>query len=148
MRFAQAVVAFLLLPGTVGFLVPLLLRPPTPIRTFHPIGLVPLTIGAIILLACVRAFYVEGRGTLAPWAPPTRLVTSGLYRFSRNPMYVGVSLILLGWAMAYQARGLLIYALVVIAAFHLRIVWFEEPWLGRTHVAGWPAYRAGVRRWL
>ena len=147
--FVRVVVAFLVLPGTVGFLVPLLLlRPDPPARTFHVVAVAPLTIGTLMLLWCVRDFYVAGKGTLAPWAPPRNLVVVGLYRWSRNPMYVSVTLVLLGWAIAYQSRALLIYALAVLAMFHLRVVLGEEPWLARTHGDEWLRYRARVPRWL
>ena len=101
MMFGRALAAFLILPGTVGFLVPWLFRPDPARRSFHAVGLVPLTIGVFLLLWCVRDFYVAGKGTLAPWDPPRRLVIVGLYRRSRNPMYVAVSLVLIGWALAY-----------------------------------------------
>src|ERR1700687_3675239 len=52
-------------------------------------------------------FRVAGRGTLAPWAPPQRLVTTGPYRFSRNPMYIGVVTILNGWCTLWGSRTLL-----------------------------------------
>ena len=147
--FGRAVVAFLVLPGTIGFLVPFfLLRPDPPGRAFHDTALVPLTVGTFMLLWCVRDFYVAGTGTLAPWSPPRNLVVVGLYRLSRNPMYVAVSLVLLGWAIAYQSRSLLIYAFAVMVAFHLRVVFGEEPWLDRTHGEAWQRYRAQVPRWL
>ncbi|NNU42166.1 methyltransferase family protein [Ramlibacter montanisoli] len=58
------------------------------------------------------------------------LAVVGLYRYSRNPMYVSVALILAGWAISFGSKGLLIYALVIaVAAFHLRVVLGEEPWL-------------------
>ena len=101
-----------------------------------------------MLLWCVRDFYVAGKGTLAPWAPPRHLVVVGLYRWSRNPMYISVSVILLGWAIAYQSRALLIYALALFVMFHLRVVFGEEPWLARTHGDEWLRYRARVPRWL
>lgn len=85
--FVRALVAFLVLPGAVGFLVPLLLRPAPPERTFHVVAAAPLVAGTFMLLWCVRDFYVAGKGTLAPWAPPRNLVVVGLYRWSRNPMY-------------------------------------------------------------
>ena len=147
--FVRAVVAFLVLPGTVAFLVPLfLLRPNPPASTFHILALAPLTIGTFLLLSCVRDFYVAGKGTLAPWAPPRHLVVVGLYRWSRNPMYVSVTLILLGWTVAFQSRALLFYALAVLAIFHLRVVLFEEPWLVRRHGDEWLRYRGRVPRWL
>src|SRR4051812_40676516 len=129
--FAKSVFAFLVLPGTVAFAIPLLLIAPQ--RPFDTgASLLPLTAGVLLLLWCVRGFYVEGRGTLAPWAPPRRLVSTGLYRFSRNPMYVGVLLILVGWATGFHSQSLGVYAGIVAVAFHLRVVLFEEPTLAKS----------------
>jgi protein-S-isoprenylcysteine O-methyltransferase Ste14 len=141
-------VAFVVCPGTVGFLVPLLLRPAPSQRTFQVIAVAPLAVGTFMLLWCVRDFYVAGRGTLAPWAPPRALVVVGLYRWSRNPMYVAVTVVLLGWAIAYRSRELLAYALAVATLFHLRVVFGEEPWLEQTHGDAWANYRSRVPRWL
>jgi protein-S-isoprenylcysteine O-methyltransferase Ste14 len=87
--FARALVAFLALPGVVAVLVPLLLKSDTTVFSTWW-GLVPLGAGSVLLLVCVREFYFAGRGTLAPWAPPTSLVATGPYKWSRNPMYVAV----------------------------------------------------------
>ena len=146
MMFWRALAAFLALPGVVAYLVPWLLRPRG--QPMHPAGVPVLVVGTKLLLWCVRDFYVAGRGTLAPWAPPRRLVTVGLYRASRNPMYLAVLLILAGWALAFRDRTLWGYAVMIAVAFHLRVVLGEEPWLARTHGAAWHAYRARVRRWL
>lgn len=147
--FWRAVLAFLVLPGTVAFLVPLsLLRPAGPGGSFDVLGLIPVSFGTVLLLWCVRDFYVSGKGTLAPWAPPRELVVTGLYRFSRNPMYIAVLLVLYGWALGFRSRSLAIYALVVMLAFHLRVVFGEEPWLARTHGEKWVRYKAKVSRWL
>ena len=69
----------------------------------------------------MRDFYVFGKGTLAPWAPPSRLVVIGLCRYTRNPMYVAVFLMLVSWAWSSDSLGLLAYAAVVAAAFHFRV---------------------------
>jgi protein-S-isoprenylcysteine O-methyltransferase Ste14 len=108
----------------------------------------PLIAGFLLLLWCVRDFYVTGKGTLAPWSPPRNLVTVGLYRFSRNPMYVAVALMLAGWTVSAWSSSLAIYTCFVIVAFHLRVVFGEEPWLARTHGAAWDEYKARVPRWL
>lgn len=100
------------------------------------------------MLWCVRDFYVAGHGTLAPWAPPKRLVTVGLYRVSRNPMYVAVLIVLVGQAIAFDSVMLWVYAVIVAVAFHLRVVRYEEPWLERQHRGEWLAYRARVPRWV
>lgn len=144
--FWRALAAFLILPGTVAFLGPWLLRPPG--APFRAIGLPPLLLGVVLLLWCVRDFYVAGRGTLAPWAPPQRLVIVGLYRVTRNPMYVAVLLILCGWALALDSRGHWMYAVIMAVAFHLRVILYEEPWLARTFGEQWAEYRARVPRWL
>ena len=145
-RFWQELGAFLAFPGVVAFVVPWLLRPAD--ARLHAAGLLPLGLGIVVLLWCVRDFYVAGRGSLAPWAPPEQLVTIGLYRVSRNPMYVGVLLILAGWALAIRTRGLWTYAGAIAIAFHLRVTLGEEPWLARRYGAQWTDYRARVPRWL
>jgi protein-S-isoprenylcysteine O-methyltransferase Ste14 len=112
----------------------------------HPSALAMVSVGSVILLWCVRDFYTAGKGTLAPWAPPQQLVVSGLYRHSRNPMYVGVLAILVGWALMFRSFAHVIYAAAIAAAFYVRVVWFEEPWLQRRHGAEWDAYRRRVPR--
>ena len=148
MLFVRALIAFLALPGMVAFIVPALLVPSIQTRVVHVEALVPFLAGLLVLLWCVRDFYVAGKGTLAPWDPPRRLVTVGLYRFSRNPMYVGVLLILIGWTAAFRTRSLLIYTIAVAILFHLRVIMFEEPWLARTFAQEWPSYKSRVPRWL
>jgi protein-S-isoprenylcysteine O-methyltransferase Ste14 len=120
--FLRAVLAFVALPGTVAFLVPWLLIEPGAFHSpFSAPGLIPLAFGAALLFWCVRNFYAVGKGTLAPWAPPQTLVVTGPYRISRNPMYVGVVLILSGWALGFRSRALAVYALGMMIAFHLRV---------------------------
>src|SRR6516225_9700415 len=99
--FLRALLALLALPGVVAFVLPLLFAQAEPVR--NPWGLLPLVAGAQGLLSCVWAFYTEGKGTLAPWAPPEHLVTTGLYRFTRNPMYLSVLLVLTGWALLFES---------------------------------------------
>jgi len=82
-----------------------------------------------MLLWCVRDFYVSGKGTLAPWAPPERLV-------------------LLGWVISFGSLGLFVYTVIVATAFHLRVVFGEEPWLARTHGGEWERYVSRVSRWF
>lgn len=98
----RALIAFLVLPGVVAFLAPVtwvLLAQPEP---RYSMGFVLIVLGTAMLLWCVRDFYVAGKGTLAPWAPPQHLVVVGLYRYSRNPMYVAVIVILSGWATVFS----------------------------------------------
>lgn len=147
--FARAILAFVALPGVVAFAVPgIWLLASSHTQLVLPLGLVLIPVGSVGLLWCVRDFYVSGKGTLAPWAPPVQLVVVGLYRYTRNPMYISLTLILLGWAMSFGLPGLYIYAIIVAVAFHLRVVFGEEPWLARTHGAKWHEYARRVPRWL
>src|SRR5882757_5021684 len=95
----RAIAAFVALPGIVAFALPIAIGTSAG-RPVQHVGIAAavLGLGTLLLLWCVREFYVAGRGTLAPWAPPERLVIVGLYRFCRNPMYVAVLTILCGWA--------------------------------------------------
>lgn len=144
--FWRALAAFLLLPGIAAFVAPWFIRLPG--TSFNLLALPLLAVGTGLLLWCVRDFYVVGRGTLAPWAPPENLVVVGLYRYSRNPMYLAVLLIIAGWALAFRSSALWIYGGCLALAFHLRLVCAEEPWLARTHAQQWATYKATVPRWL
>ncbi len=147
--FAQALLAFVALPGVVAIIVPVAwLWASSHTRLVQPLGLAPLLVGFFALLWCVRDFYISGKGTLAPWTPPAHLVIVGLYRYTRNPMYAAVTLALLGWALCFGVPGLFVYAVVVAIAFHLRVVLGEEPWLARTYGVQWEHYSSRVPRWF
>ncbi len=91
-----------IVPGVVAVYVPLtlagagveaLLAGWSPSRL---IALVPLTAGAVLYLWCLWEFAARGCGTPAPFDAPRRLVVRGPYRWVRNPMYLGVELVILG----------------------------------------------------
>lgn len=145
----RAIAAFIALPGIVAFAIPVTIGTSAARPVRHvAIAVAVLCLGTVLLLWCVREFYVAGRGTLAPWAPPKHLVSSGPYRLSRNPMYIGVVTILVGWWVLWDSRTLLLYALVVAVAVHVRVLLAEEPWAARDFGAEWEAYRARVPRWF
>ena len=105
-------------------------------------------LGLIPLLESIIRFVRVGRGTLMPNVPTERLVVSGLYRFVRNPMYVGDVAALLGECLLFESRGLLLYTAAVALGFDLFIRHYEEPTLLKRHPLDYPAYRAAVPRWL
>jgi protein-S-isoprenylcysteine O-methyltransferase Ste14 len=145
----RAIMAFVALPGIVAFALPIGIGTSTqrPVRDV-PLAAAIVALGTLLLLWCVREFYVSGRGTLAPWSPPRHLVTTGPYRWSRNPMYIGVITILLGWWLLWHSRALLDYTLVVAGAVYLRVRLVEEHWAARNFGAEWDAYRSRVPRWI
>ena len=139
-----------LVPGTVAVYVPLLMardRSPASGATFV-IGLALLVAGIAIYAWCVWDFATFGRGTPAPIDAPKNLVVRGLYRYTRNPMYVGVLTVILGWATLFGAANLALYALVVGTCFHLFIVLYEERHLRAEFGSQYEAYCSQVSRWL
>jgi protein-S-isoprenylcysteine O-methyltransferase Ste14 len=147
--YLRALIAFLALPGVVAGLVPALLAYLDAGRTGGwSFGFVLLGLGLVLLLWCVRDFFVSGKGTLAPWDPPKHLVVVGLYRFVRNPMYIAVLTLIDGWSLAAGSRWIAWYGVLLAIAFHLRVILHEEPWLRRQFGAEWAAYSASVARWL
>lgn len=97
---------------------------------------------------CIVRFAIDGLGTLSPADPTKRLVTFGLYRFSRNPMYVGVMMILLGEVVFTQSAYLLFYSIGIFVLFNLFIVYREEPRLKKDFGQDYETYRKTVRRWI
>ncbi len=112
------------------------------------LAVVVLAGGLLILLWCVRDFYISGKGTLAPWDPPRHLVVVGLYRFARNPMYIGVLAIVAGWSLLRGSPVLAGYLAALSVAFYVRVRWAEEPWLAKRFGAEWTEYMAAVPRWV
>jgi len=104
--------------------------------------------GAGVLFWCIAAFAVQGKGTLSPADPAKRLVVKGLYRYVRNPMYVGVTTILFGEAFLLKSMLLFGYAILVFILFNLFIRLHEEPYLRRQFGAEYEQYCRKVRRWL
>jgi protein-S-isoprenylcysteine O-methyltransferase Ste14 len=124
--FLRALAAFLILPGMVAFAVPWLIAHYDPWLAYASNGgLVLLLIGVLVLFWCIRDFYVAGKGTLAPWEPPQRLVDVGLYQFSRNPMYIAVLIIIAGWAAYTGSHFVLVYGFAWAIIFHRRVVVYE-----------------------
>ena len=91
------------------------------------VGVAAVAAGLACLLDCFARFALEGRGTPAPVAQTEVLVASGLYRFMRNPMYVSVLIIISGQALLFGQAWLFVYAGVVLVAFHLFVLLYEEP---------------------
>lgn len=103
--------------------------------------------GIIVHIRCVWDFFARGKGTLAPIDPPRHLVVSGLYRYTRNPMYNGVFAFLMGVAWLFGSTSILTYAVGVIVFFHLFVIAYEEPALEAQFHESYRAYRKAVPRW-
>jgi len=111
-------------------------------------GLILFIVGFIILIDCIVRFALEGRGTLSPADPTKKLVVKGLYRYSRNPMYVGVVSMLIGEAIFFEGGRFWYYVAAITIAFNLFILLVEEPRLKRDFGAEYDLYCEKVRRWI
>ena len=97
---------------------------------------------------CINLFNVEGRGTPLPLDPPSQFVVSGPYRFVRNPMVLGIFLVLGGEVALYQSQAVLWYALILMGLAVVFVHAIEEPELERRFGQAYLAYKRQVPPWL
>jgi len=149
MFLLRALVNLIVLAGIALIIIPLLLARIDPFKgnTWTP-GIIIIAFGALILLGCARDFFVSGKGTVAPWDPPKKLVIVGLYKFVRNPMYLGDLFLVLGWSIYFNSPILFLYVIFLSLFFHGGVIFREEPWLESQFQEQWQIYKTNVRRWL
>ena len=111
-------------------------------------GAVLGVLGGVLALACVVTFVRRGRGTPAPFDPPTEFVAAGPYGWVRNPMYVGGALLLLGAGLALGSPVVCGLGAVFLVLAHLFVVLYEEPRLARRFGPQYERYKATVPRWV
>ena len=104
-------------------------------------------IGTAAILWCAWAFTVRGRGTPSPTDPPRELVVNGLYRYVRNPIYLGVLAVFMGYVLWHPSRAILLCPVLVAVSSHLFVIFYEEPHLRKTFGEAYDAYCKAVPRW-
>ena len=112
------------------------------------LGGVLLCLGLVLVVATIRLFVTVGKGTLAPWNPPQRLVVRGVYRHVRNPMIAGVFFVLLGEAVLAASLPILGWFAVFVVVNAVYIPLAEEPGLMKRFGEDYPAYKQNVPRWV
>jgi protein-S-isoprenylcysteine O-methyltransferase Ste14 len=142
--------AILLLPGVVTVGVPALIvwRTEAEPGALAALGIPLIALGLVFVVWTIRLFATQGKGTLAPWDPASRLVVAGPYRHVRNPMISGVLAILLGEALAFESVHLLVWLAAVFAVNAVYFPLVEEPDLSRRFGDDYESYKAHVPRWL
>lgn len=141
----------IVVPGTVAVYVPFRLIGGFAKHTSGPLmwlGVVCIVLGAAIYFRCAWEFAVRGLGTPAPIAPTKFLVTTALHRYVRNPMYIGVAMLILGEAALFRARPLVEYAALMLLTAHFFVIFYEEPTLQKQFGESYEAYRLSVPRWI
>jgi protein-S-isoprenylcysteine O-methyltransferase Ste14 len=111
------------------------------------IGIAVLAAG-LGLVASARSLFVRTGQNPAPWAPSPELILSGPYRFTRNPMYVGLTLIVFGLGVALNNVWIMLFAGVALVIVHVIAVLPEERYLSEKFGAAYDGYRRQVRRYL
>jgi len=117
-------------------------------RPADVVALVCIGLGCLLLAACIFEFARSGRGTLSPVDPPRELVVRGLYRYVRNPMYLAVTVIVLGEALLIRSPALALYWAVFFLAANVFVIGYEEPMLRRQFGASYEEYTRRVPRWI
>jgi protein-S-isoprenylcysteine O-methyltransferase Ste14 len=150
--FFKTFLFLLVLPFPLLVFIPYALRNGAGLPVFEMgalrwVGWLVFAVGAGIMLYSIFAFIFEGEGTPAPIDPPTRLVAEGIYRYTRNPMYVGGLVIVFGGFLVYGAAAVLIWMLIVFSGFHAFVVLYEEPKLREMFGESYEAYCKEVPRW-
>lgn len=120
---------------------------PTLASLFFWLGASVALLGGTLSLWSVLDFARHGRGTPAPWDPPARFVVSGPYCFVRNPMILGVFLLLLGEAVLLRSVPLFFWFAVFVAGNLVYIPLVEEKGLERRFGVTYSQYRRSVPRW-
>jgi protein-S-isoprenylcysteine O-methyltransferase Ste14 len=149
--FLKNLLFTILVPGSVAVYLPLLIacrRDITNSPWLLAGGMLLLALGTAIYAWTIWDFASFGRGTPLPIDAPKKLVVRGLYRYTRNPMYIGVLTIILGWAVMFATAWLLAYAILVGAMVHLFVVLYEEPKLQLLFGMEYEDYRRSVGRWV
>lgn len=144
----------IVVPGTVVGLIPWWIshwRMSAPLLRFggfRAVGILCILCGLPVLLDSFGRFALQGLGTPAPVLPTEHLVTTGLYRYVRNPMYSAVGLLIFGQGFLLGSTDVLVYGLFVWVAFYLFVRLYEEPALRKAFGVEYDEFCANVPRWI
>jgi protein-S-isoprenylcysteine O-methyltransferase Ste14 len=158
MPWVRGLIFTFLVPAVIGFFVPMFIDARAQqLGGLWSLGWLFIGVGTSIYTVCFIRFLMAG-GTPAIFftrglklligEEPTRLVSEGLYRFSRNPMYVGVLIVIFGQAIFRGSPVIALYGFVVFVCFHTVVVFVEEPHLRQTYGIPYELYCKNVPRWF
>jgi protein-S-isoprenylcysteine O-methyltransferase Ste14 len=118
-----------------------------PVTVCRASGRVLMAGSLVPALAAFFCFF-RARTTVRPDRPASSLVTNGPYRFTRNPMYVSLTLLYAGVATFYQSIWAWLFLPIVVVYIDRRVIRFEEGFLERRFGADYTRYCSQVRRWI
>jgi protein-S-isoprenylcysteine O-methyltransferase Ste14 len=144
---------FVVAPGTVAGLIPWLITS-WDVTGSGPLWRIAQVFGALLIVAglvpAVHAFaeFARAGGTPLPLTPTEHLVVTGFNCYVRNPMYVGLLLVIVGQALLFGSVDLVVYAVVLWCVTASFVRWYEEPTLTRRYGNEYLTYRRNVRAWV
>jgi Putative protein-S-isoprenylcysteine methyltransferase len=112
------------------------------------IGTFLIVLGLGFVIYTNQAFFRIGKGTLAPWDPPKKLVVAGAYRYVRNPMISGILMIVLGETLIFASIELFALFILFFIVNHVYFVYSEEPGLVKRFGDDYILYKKNVPRWV
>jgi protein-S-isoprenylcysteine O-methyltransferase Ste14 len=157
MLWIRGLIFTLLVPFMLGIVVPRWLDPGNGAADGYRVGWVFIAAGTLFYISSFVRFLVAG-GTptiyfaralrLVLGEEPKKVVQAGLYRFTRNPMYVGVITTILGQALLYGSWQVGLYGLLFGLWLHYMVTVIEEPHLRKLQGAVYEEYCRRVPRWF
>lgn len=113
------------------------------------VGLALIVAGSILAFVCFGLFSAGGSLSRHAYFPdPSSFISSGPYRYVRNPMAKGGWTVLCGWGFYRLSPAILLFAGFMALAMHLFIVYVEEPKLERRFGSSYRDYKRRVNRWI
>ena len=111
------------------------------------IGVVAVVLGFSVVILASRSFK-HAETNIEPWKPTTRIISTGFYRYSRNPIYVAFCLVQIGLGIIFNSFWILIGFVVSAALVYYIAIKKEETYLEIKFGEDYLRYRKKVRRWL
>jgi protein-S-isoprenylcysteine O-methyltransferase Ste14 len=111
-------------------------------------GLLLICTGLLIMLVTISSFIRIGKGTLAPRSPTKKLVITGMYSYVRNPMIMGVLLVLPGEALYVTSINIFLWAVIFFIINNIYFTFYEEPNLERRFGEEYKEYKKYISRWI
>lgn len=138
----------LILPISVLILIPLSIENDFSSKhgTVFLIGVLIMATGLLVMGHTISLFIKIGKGTLTPWNPTQKLVIKGLYAYVRNPMIMGVMVVLTGESVAIESWNILVGLLIFIAINNIYFLVYEEPNLVKRFGQEYQEYKRNVPR--
>lgn len=121
--------------------------PVIPYRLLHSFGMIALVLGAAIILTA-QGLFLRFNTDSRPWKADSNLILEGVYKWSRNPMYLGMALVYLGITMLNDSGTQLCLLPPLLFVIQKEVIEPEETYLAARFGEEYLAYKASVRRWI